>query len=184
MILPEVQVLLERARSARLSLDGLLDVLPADYWSRAAPGSRWDVRDQLAHVASADDLLHDLLRTVAAGHETAWLGGTQDATELLSLREAPQTTFAGLPLEALRCRIVDARAAVESTLPSLDLWMLEANVSIAGAVDRWGEPLRWGLRAYLATWAHHDSAHEADIRAAIATTPDLSTVALTQRRRR
>ncbi|MEP7217230.1 MAG: hypothetical protein ABI782_13345 [Anaerolineaceae bacterium] len=184
MILPEVQVLLERARSARLSLDGLLDVLPEEYWSRAAAGSRWDVRDQLAHVASADDLLQDLLRTVAAGRATVWVGATQDVTELLSRREAPLQEFAGLSLEALREVAADARGGVESAFVTLDATMLEAGVHIAGAVDRWGEPLRWGLRAYLAKWAHHDSAHEGDIRAAIATTPDLSTVALTQRRRR
>ena len=183
MILPEVQVLLERARSARLSLDGLLDVLPAEYWLRAAPGSRWDVRDQLTHVASADDMLRDLLRTVAAGRGTVWVGGTEDASELLSRREVPLTAQAGLPIEELRESATGARSAVESAFVTLNATMLEASVYVAGAVDRWGEPLRWGLRTYLATWAQHDSAHEADIRAAIATTPDLSTVALTQRRR-
>ena len=183
MILPELQVLLERARSARASLDGLLDVLPKEYWSRAAPGSRWDVRDQLAHVASADDLLHDLLRTVAAGHATAWVGGTEVASELLSRREAPLQEFAGLSLEELRDLATAARGGVESAFVTLDATMLEAGVYIAGAVDRWSEPVRWSLWAYLTTWARHDSAHEADIRAAIASTPDLSTVALTQRRR-
>ena len=88
-MLPEVRVLLERARSARLSLDGLFDVLPADYWSRAEAGSRWDVRDQLAHIASADGMLRDLLRAVASGQPVVWVGGTEDAAELLARREAP-----------------------------------------------------------------------------------------------
>ena len=88
-MLPEVRVLLERARSARLSLDGLFDVLPADYWSRAETGSRWDVRDQLAHIASADGMLRDLLRAVASGQPVVWVGGTEDAAEFLARREAP-----------------------------------------------------------------------------------------------
>ena len=39
-MLPEVRVMLERARSARVSLDGLLDVLPADYWSTPKSSAR------------------------------------------------------------------------------------------------------------------------------------------------
>ena len=182
-MLPEVRVLLERARSARLSIDGLLDVLPADYWSRAEAGSRWDVRDQLAHIASADGMLRDLLRAVASGQPAVWVGGTEDAAELLARREAPLTELAAVPLDRLRTLASETRAAIEPGFATLNIAMLEAGVFIAGAVNRWGEPLRWELRQYLASWASHDSAHEASIRGAIATTPDLSTVALTQRRR-
>lgn len=182
-MLPELQVLLERARSARLSLDGLLDVLPADYWSRAEPGARWNVRDQLAHVASADNLLGELLGRAASDERVVWVGGTEDSAELLIRREAPLAEMSGLPLDALRNVATEARDAIESAFTMLNPTALEVSVFIAGAVDRWGEPLRWDVRQYLAAWATHDSSHEASIRAAIATTPDLSTVALTQRRR-
>lgn len=183
-MLPEVRVMLERARSARVSLDGLLDVLPADYWDRAEAGSRWTLRDQLAHLASADGILEDLLRSVTAGESRVWVGGTEDPAELFVRREAPLTELGWLSLEALRTNAAEARAAVESGCAGLDASMLDAGVFIAGALDRWAEPLRWGLRVYLSSWAAHDSVHETSIRAAIATTPDLSTVALTQRRRR
>lgn len=182
-MLPEVRVLLERARSARLSLEGLLDVLPADYWWRTAPGDRWNVTEQVAHVASADLLLAALLERVAAGERAAWVGGTRDPAELSARREPPFAGLGELPVTSLRMAAAEARAGVEAACALLELPMLEANVQIAGAMDRWGVPLSWGLRGYLASWAAHDSAHEADIRAAIATAPDLSTVALTQRRR-
>ena len=182
-MLPEVQVLLERARAARVSLDGLLDVLPPDYWSRVAAGSRWTVRNQLAHIISADQLLIELLDKVSRGSRSVWVGGTEDPTELLMQREAPLSRMAALRLNELRATAVDARAAVQSSCAGLDASMLDTEVFIAGAVDRWGAPVRWSLRSYLASWAAHDSAHELDIGAAIATPPDLSTVALTQRRR-
>ncbi len=182
-MLPEVQVLLQRACSARLLLDGLLDALPPDYWTRVAAGSRWTVRDQLAHVTSADDLLVDLLLRVLDGEQVAWVASTQDPTELLVQREAPVSRMAAIALKELRDAAAESRDAVEATCVRLDATTLEAGVFVAGAVDRWGAPVRWGLREYLASWAAHDSAHEFDIRAAIATPPDLSTVALTQRRR-
>ncbi|MEO6397851.1 MAG: DinB family protein [Tepidiformaceae bacterium] len=182
-MLAEVRVLIERARAARISLDGLLDVLPPDYWSRAAPGSRWTVAEQLAHLAAADLMLATLLRAVIAGENAVWLGETSDPAELLRRREEPIARMAGLPRTELRIEAGAARERVNTACADLDTAMLGASVEVAGALDRWGRQLRWELRGYLVYWAAHDQSHEAEIREAIATTPELSTVALTQRRR-
>ena len=118
---------------------------------------------------------------MAKGEAVAWGADTQEPTELLVQREAPLARMADLSRAELRQATAESRSAVESAAGGIDASMLEAGVFIAGAVDRWGAPVRWGLREYLASWAAHDSAHEADIRAALATPPDLSTVALTPR---
>lgn len=182
-MLPELRVLVERAEARRASLDGLLDALPADYWSRVAAGEAWSIHDQVAHLAGSEALIGGMLREVVGGAARVWVGGTEDARALLEFRQRALEVWAGAGVDSLRAATSDARMALNEGVAALQQGQLECTVHVAGAVDRWGEPLAWPLRQYLAAWTAHDPEHEASIRRAMTTPPDLSTVALTQRRR-
>lgn len=183
MILPEVRVLLERAAARRSSLDGLLDALPGDYYDRVAQGEAWSIREQVVHLAASEEMLTTLIGEVTHGASRAWVGGTQDLATLLELRARPLHEFAAPGMSELRLLVSSARAGLTSRIAALGAGHLDATVCVAGVVNRWGEPLSWTLREYLATWTAHDPEHEASIRLAMTTPPDLSAVALAQRRR-
>lgn len=182
-MLPELRVLLERAEARRASLDGLLDALPVEYWGRVAAGEMWSIQEQVAHLAGSEALIGGMLREVASGAARVWVGGTDDATALLGFRQRDLDVWVGAGVESLRQAAVDARKALNEGVAQLQHGHLECTVHVAGAVDRWGELLAWPLREYLDAWTAHDPGHEASIRRAMTTPPDLSTVALTQRRR-
>lgn len=182
-MLPELRVLLERAEARRASLNGLLDALPADYWGRVAADEAWSIQEQVAHLAGSEALIGGMLREVVSGAARVWVGGTEDAQTLIDFRLRALEVWDGASVTSLRNAAADARKALNEGVAALQHSHLECTVHVAGVVDRWGEPLAWPLREYLGAWTVHDPEHEASIRRAMTTPPDLSTVALTQRRR-
>ncbi|MBA4180160.1 MAG: hypothetical protein C0506_06175 [Anaerolinea sp.] len=182
-MLPELRVLLERAEARRASLDGLLDALPADYWGRVAAGEAWSIQDQVAHLAGSEALIGAMLREVAGGAMRVWVGGIEHPQGLIEMRERALDVWKGASVDTVRKAAAGSRQALAECLAALVHRHLDATVHVAGAMDRWGGPLAWPLREYLATWTAHDPEHEASIRSAMTTPPDLSTVALTQRLR-
>src|SRR5512141_1099719 len=86
-MLAEVRVLLERSAARRLTLEGLLDALPADYWDRAAAGEAWSIRQHVGHLAGADEMMSELVEDVLSGAASAWVGRTEDPAMLASMRQ-------------------------------------------------------------------------------------------------
>ena len=161
----------------------MLDALPDDYWGRVAQGESWSIRDQLAHLAVSDGMLATLIDEVMTGASRAWVGGTEDASTLLELRVTPLRELEAIGTSELGLLVSSRRAELTGRLAGLEAQHLDVVVYVAGVVDRWGEPLSWRLREYLAAWTAHDPEHEASVRRAMTTPPDLSAVALTQNRR-
>ena len=181
-MLPEVRVIVERAAARRASLEGLIDAIPDDYWTRRATGEAWSARDHLAHVAGIDVMTSETLTQILAGNRAASIAGATTPEELTARRDALLDEAATMAVAALRERMRRTRAGLVRLLASLDAGHLEATVLVAGVVDAWGEPLAFGLRRYLVSLPDHDTEHEQAIRRAISAPPDLSAVALTRRR--
>jgi hypothetical protein len=182
-MLPEVRVLLERARTRRHAILGLLDVAPEAFWLRTAPGDGWSARAHTAHLAAIDGPLATLARRAAAGAPEAWLFDVSDPLELESARASAMAAMADGSPRQLREALEAARLPIAAALEPLRPASLEMRVMVAGDVDSWGRQLSWSLRDYLGHWAEHDALHEAAIRAAFTTPPDLSAVAITRRLR-
>lgn len=174
-MIPEVAVIARRAAARRAMLDGLLDAIPTSYWEQRAPGDAWSVRNHLEHVATADRPLLALLEEARRGTGEAWLGGPEPGA-FLRARDEAMTEVSALPIGDLRDLLCASRAAVETALATLPFAACECAVRVAGAEDRWGMPVAWPLRTYLASWAGHDGLHEAAIRNAITSPPDLVTI--------
>lgn len=172
---PEIAVILQRASARRTMLAGLLDALPLEYWERRAPGDAWSVRDHVAHLAVVDRPFLPLLAEAAGGAFDCWLGGRERGA-LIRTREANMDSMAGLEIGALRAALGRARADVEGALSALPAAACDMLVHIPDATGPWGEPVALPLRNYLVSWAEHDGVHEAAIRRAILTLPDLVTV--------
>lgn len=182
MMLPEVRVFLERAGARRQSLFGLVEAIPPAYWPRTAPGDAWSARNHLEHVATADDFLGSLILDIVRGAEP-WLAGTADPRGLLFARAEAMQRFESLPLEALLDAMAGARSMLVESLARLEPAHLLGPVFFAGHVSAWGEPLPITFSSYLDAWSAHDTAHEAAIRDAVSTPPDLVAVAMARRLR-
>lgn len=176
-MLPEVRVLLERAEARRQSLLGLVEAVPEDYWGRGESQDSWRARTHLEHLAAMEPLVARLLTDVVA-EGVGVVAGAVTMEELGRARERAMAVFEGKPIAELREAMGEGLARVRQALGKLEPGHLDAAVSIGGATDAWGQPVTWHLREYLRTWAEHDGEHEAAIRAAITTPPDLSAVAL------
>lgn len=182
MMLSEVRVFFERAGARRQSLLGLVAAIPTAYWSRTAPGDAWSARNHLEHVATADAFLDDIVAGLVDGAET-WLAGATNPRDLLAARAQAMQRFDGVPLDGILYAMAAARTRLALSFAVLERSHLLEPVFIAGQVSAWGEPRAITFGSYLDAWAAHDSAHEASIRDAVSTPPDLVTVALTRRLR-
>lgn len=179
-MIPEVAVIARRAAARRAMLDGLLDAIPPSFWEYCAPEDAWTVRNHVEHVATADRPLLALLEEARWGTGEAWLGGPEPGA-FLRERDEAMTEVSALTIGDLRELLRVSRAAVEAALATLPFAACECMVRVAGTEDRWGMPVEWTLRTYLASWAAHDGLHEAAIRTAITSPPNL--VAIMQARR-
>ena len=79
----------------------------------------------------------------------------------------------------------ESREAVVAALLAVRVETLEREVRVAGVLTPWGEPHASSLRTHLTGWAgQHDGEHEAAIRRAIETPPDVTALTLAARRAR
>ena len=177
-VLAEVRTLLERAAAGRLTLEGLIAAVPADYWERRGGGDAWAALDHLRHVATIDVLVIELVEVVAEPGTALWVGGTRDAEVLDARRVALMAGLQGREIDELRAAMRRSRAAAVEALLALTPAALEREVRVAGVTTPWGEPRAFALRAWLAHWAAHDGEHERAIRRAVETPPDAATLTL------
>ncbi|MGE0601380.1 MAG: maleylpyruvate isomerase N-terminal domain-containing protein [Dehalococcoidia bacterium] len=173
-----VRVFAERAVARRESLLELVSVVPEDSWSRNAPGEPWDAFHHLAHALSADNGVSEVLPAF-----TRTAARTIPVVELLSRRESTIESAVALDLDQLLAQGAAARRQVLVTLEDLEQSDLECAALFIDQRSPWSQPAPITLFAYLEQWSHHDAEHEAAIRAAISTPPDLSAVAHTRRLR-
>jgi hypothetical protein len=177
-VVPEVQVLVQRAMMRRSTLEDLVAAIPPSYWARQAPGDDWTAAAHLRHLATVDDFIVEILDAVRSGQPEVGLGSSAiEDRRLEAIR-----SLEGSPLEEVVQRLRTSRPTALALVARLGPVELEAVVIAERTVDAWGAPLRWPLRTYLAAWAEHDDVHAHAIREAVSTHPDLSAVMLTHRR--
>ena len=181
---PEVRTLVERAAARRHVLEGLIASVPDDYWDRQASDDAWTALDHVRHVATVDGMLVELAEAAGRPGEGLWVGGTRDAAALegrrVGLMDGVREESVGELAETMR----ESREAAVEALLALPAAALEREVRVAGVLTPWGEPHAFSLRAYLTAWAEHDGEHEAAIRRAIETPPDVTALTLAARRTR
>lgn len=177
MMLPVVRVLVERAGSARYRLLELLGVLPPELLDRRPRGEPWTARVHAAHALGADAPLLDLFPLSHSNRFEQWLTGLPERrTRAIAASSSGDLATAIERAAADRAHLVEALAGL---MPE----MLDVTASVPGAVEAWGRERRITFYEYLAAWSTHDGDHEQAIRAAIQERPELSTIALTRRRR-
>lgn len=154
-MLPEIATLLARAETGRFMLDELLSVLDEkDYDSRPFEGE-WSVREAVAHVASADLAVAQLV-----SEEQGDLGAA------LSDREHRWLALRALAVPELHRAVQQARKSVHRAMAALAFERLGGAVLLP-ASDAWGRQRAMDLRSYLASWAMHDLEHVEQIRDAL-----------------
>ncbi len=183
-MLPELQVLLDRAAVRRAILDGLLDVIPTSDWGRRAEGDAWTIENHIQHLATIEALTIETIAGVVRDEHEAWAGGTERVADLMEARARSMARVEELEPGELRARMAESRAAMMRAVAGLEPQQLDATVRIAGLTDSWGRPAGMSLRVYLRAWTEHDMEHDAAIRRALQAPPDLSTAAMVRRAQR
>ncbi len=183
-MLAELAVIAGRAAAARYSLEALLDVVPDDYWVRRAEGEAWSAYDHLAHLATIDEPMRQMLEEANAGASTLLPYGAETGGDALARRESLMLTVSGESVESLRARMTSNREALLEVFHTLQPGALDASVILPGLVNAWGQPVAISLRHYLVNWAAHDTEHAEAIRQAITRPPSPGDLALAAQRRR
>lgn len=181
MTLLEVETYLARAATARLSLEGLIDVLSDAHLPLAATGDDWDVQVHLAHLATADGPTADLLGRLGTAPSVPL--EAEGAAPFLDARARAIQAAAHLPLPELREQMARGRREAEAAVARLTAAQLEAVVELPGR-DAWGRASVLSVRRYLTAWAAHDSEHEQAIRRAIVSAPSPAALAAASRLQR
>lgn len=181
---PEIRTLIERGAARRQVLEGLIESVPDDYWERQDSGDAWTALDHLRHVATVDQMLLELVEAAQESDEELWAGKTDDVEVLEARRVALMDGVREQSVETLVETMRESRERAVGTVLGMSVETLDREVRVAGALNEWGEQLTFPLRGYLAVWVEHDGEHEAAIRRAIATPPDVTTLTLAARRAR
>ena len=180
-----MRTLVERAAARRHVLEGLIASVPEDYWDRRAPDDAWTALDHVRHVATVDAMVVELLEAAERPEEELWAGGVRDVAELEARRVELMDGVRDQDIHELVVTMRESREAVVAALLAIRVEALDREVRVAGVVTPWGEPHASSLRAHLAGWAgQHDGEHEAAIRRAIETPPDVTALTLAARRAR
>ena len=183
--LPEMRTLVERADAHRHVLEGLIASVPEDYWDRQAPDDAWAALDHVRHVATVDRMVVELLEAAERPEEELWAGGVRDEAALEARRVELMDGVRDQDIHELVATMRESREAVVVALLAIRVEALDREVRVAGVVTPWGEPHASSLRAHLTGWAgQHDGEHEAAIRRAIETPPDVTALTLAARRAR
>ena len=165
-------------------LEGLIESVPDDYWERQDSGDAWTALDHLRHVATVDQMLVELVEAAQESDEELWAGKTDNVEVLEARRVALMDKVREQSVDTLVETMRESRARAVGTVLGMTVETLDREVRVAGALNEWGEQLAFPLRGYLAVWVEHDGEHEAAIRRAIATPPDVTTLTLAARRAR
>ncbi|MCY3645759.1 MAG: DinB family protein [Chloroflexi bacterium] len=181
---PEIRTLVERGAARRQVLEGLIESVPDDYWERQDSGDAWTALDHLRHVATVDQMLVELVEAAQESDEELWAGKTDNVEVLEARRVALMDKVREQSVDTLVETMRESRARAVGTVLGMTVETLDREVRVAGALNEWGEQLAFPLRGYLAVWVEHDGEHEAAIRRAIATPPDVTTLTLAARRAR
>lgn len=183
--IPEMRTLVERAATRRHVLEGLIASVPDEYWERRAPGDDWTALDHVRHVATVDAMMVELVEAAERPGEELWAGGAREADELEARRTELMDGVRDQDIHALVATMRESREAAVGALLALSQGALDREVRVAGVLTPWGEPHASSLRVHLGGWAaEHDREHEAAIRRAIETPPDLTALTLAARRAR
>ncbi len=182
--IPEVRTLFERAAARRHVLEGLIASVPDDFWARRAADDDWTALDHVRHVATFEGIVIELADAARRPGEELWVGNAREAAALEARRIRLMEGVAEQGITELAATMRASREAAVEALAALPQAALDREVRIAGATAPLGAPHTFTVRACLAIWAEHDGEHEAAIRRAIETPPDLTALTLAARRAR
>lgn len=180
MMLATVRVFLERADGARFRLLDLAAAVPEELLARQAQADEWPARTHLGHALTSDGPVATFVERFLSPEAEPERLFEQVLAERASAIAAAQECS----VEELVDLAARERRRLISGLSSVRPAHLERTMTVPGLRDAWGQPHAVSLAGYLRAWCQHDLEHEAAIREAIRTTPDLSAAALVQRRLR
>jgi hypothetical protein len=172
---PTVVAVTDELAAHRAKFEAYCRSLSEEQLNRPVPQSTWLVRDFIAHLATIDEPVGDMFRTVHAGEDPGIRSADGERWDVDRWNEDRIQERRPLSVEQLLQQAAESRAALLVHMSALDENDLAKKLKFQGDARR--APGEFPLGAYLQGWCKHDPMHALDMSRAL---PELMTPELDQ----
>lgn len=158
---PDVESVLDELDGHRVRFTVLCRSLNDEELARPVPQSTWLVRDFIAHLATIDEPVMEMFRTIHEGGEPGMRSHDGERFDVDSWNESRVQERRGLSVDALLLQAATVRTKLRSVLGTLTEADLDRTIKFAGDARRPAAAIP--LRAYLRGWCKHDVMHALDM---------------------
>ncbi|MBI5948379.1 MAG: maleylpyruvate isomerase N-terminal domain-containing protein [Chloroflexi bacterium] len=144
----------------RLRFEALCRSLNARELDLPVPASTWLVRDFIAHLATIDDPVREMFRSLREGSPRTSSSG-EDRWDVDRWNEARVQERRALTVEQLLAEAAESRARIRDEMARLDAETLARTLDFGGDSKRPASKVQ--LLAYLRGWCKHDPMHALDM---------------------
>ncbi|MEX0784628.1 MAG: DinB family protein [Dehalococcoidia bacterium] len=170
---PIVTRVIDELAAHRATFEAYCRSLSEGQLNRPVPQSTWLVRDFIAHLATIDEPVSEMFRTVHAGADPGIRTGDGERWDVDRWNEDRIQERRTLSVEEVLSQAADSRAAMLVHLSALDDADLAKSLKFGGDARR--APAEFPLGGYIQGWCKHDPMHALDMSRALpeAMTPQL-----------
>lgn len=170
---PTVSAVIDELEAHRTRFEDYCRSLSDDQLVRPVPRSTWLVRDFIAHLATIDEPVGEMFRTVHQGRDPGLRSADGARWEVDRWNEDRIQERRHMSVDELLDEAAQARTDLLGHLSALDDADLAKSLKFQGDARR--PPAEWPLGAYLRGWCKHDPMHALDMSRALpeAMTPEV-----------
>lgn len=160
-MIPDVEAILNELDGHRIQFAVLCRWLTPEELERPVPGSTWLVRDFIAHLATIDEPVGEMFRTIHEGGEPGIRTADGDRWNVDSWNERRIQERRGKAVDDLLEEAARSRTVLRGHLARLTQEDLARTIKFAGDARR--PPSEIPLHSYLKGWCKHDVMHAVDM---------------------
>lgn len=158
---PELRAVVEELDEHRRRFEQFCRSLSDEQLDRPVPPSTWLVRDFIAHLATIDGPVTEMLRTIREGRERGVRDGDGNRFDVDGGNDRQVERRRSRSVEELLAEAAERRAVLKEQLTALTAENLASTMKFGGDSKR--PPADIQLLRYLRGWCKHDPIHVADM---------------------
>jgi hypothetical protein len=165
MMDPDVAAVVEELDAHRQRFEAFCRSLSLEQLRRAVPRSSWQVQDFVAHLATIDEPISEMFRTIHAGGDPGLRSADGAPFNVDHWNDSRVAERRDRPLDALLAEAARTRAGLHTTLKALDANDVQKVIRFGGDNKRPAGEIR--LLDFLRGWCKHDPMHAVDMMRAL-----------------
>jgi len=158
---PELRAVVEELDEHRRRFEQFCRSLSDEQLDRPVPPSTWLVRDFIAHLATIDGPVTEMLRTIREGRDPGVRDGDGNRFDVDGWNDRQVERRRSRSVEELLAEAAERRAVLKEQLTALTAENLASTMKFGGDSKR--PPADIQLLRYLRGWCKHDPIHVADM---------------------